>query len=565
MDTHARFRFGWLASVATVVCAALGVAPADGAAATASSRGLPHDADTRLVSSRAGISALGWSAATSGSTTVVGAPFTAAGGVPDVGAVEVFRAPSGAPSVTHQVAFLSITAAQADLFGYSVATSGDVIAVGAPLATAAGKNGAGAVYVYVRPPRGWGSAKVLPSATIISPAPAANAEFGLSIAMDDDSTLVVGDLSQGAVRVYSMPPGGWGQAVGTPASLTATSSGVGLGYSVAIDGDLIVAGSPLYQNGSYGGAGAAYVYVEPDSGGWVSTTESRLLTESNPVNGARLGTAGIAMYGQYIAVAATGISTGGGPVSRVDLFKAPPGGWAGATPLMQTAQITDPVPTQQFGDSLALTSNSLVVGAPLASDDGVEQSGMVDVFNEPAAGWTNTSTPTTRFIAASTHDFDHFGQAVTMLGSRLAVGAPDATPDGDLNAAAGQVDLFTPMQPPTLSKVAQSHRSWSRGSRLPALNPAKIPSGGTEFRFTVNEAATVQLGFERHRTHGYGGPTTLTVAAVKGANRLAFDGVLTAHHKLSVGHYRVIIRATNAAGDSSKTHTERFTVTKGGK
>ena len=87
------------------------------------------------------------------------------------------------------------------------------------------------------------------------------------------NTIVAGlrwaDSRTGAVYVFVKPPGGWGNTTET-AKLTASDRAVDddFGYSVAISGDTIVvaAGSPT-------AAGTAYVFVKP-AGGWADATET---------------------------------------------------------------------------------------------------------------------------------------------------------------------------------------------------------------------------------------------------------------------------------------------------
>ena len=98
--------------------------------------------------------------------------------------------------------------------------------------------------------------------------------FGLSLAIDGD-IMVVGarddntatNVDQGSVYVFVKPASGWTDATQT-AKLTASdgAAGDGLGRSVAIDGDTIVAGA-LYRS-------AAYVYRSRPAAG--STTTARM-------------------------------------------------------------------------------------------------------------------------------------------------------------------------------------------------------------------------------------------------------------------------------------------------
>ena len=78
--------------------------------------------------------------------------------------------------------------------------------------------------------------------------------------------------TQGAAYVFVMPTTGPWVSTTQTAELTASDgqSGDELGYSVAISGNTIVAGAPSRQVGGNDGQGAAYEYTEPSSG-WTTT------------------------------------------------------------------------------------------------------------------------------------------------------------------------------------------------------------------------------------------------------------------------------------------------------
>jgi hypothetical protein len=178
-------------------------------------------------------------------------------------------------------------AASNDEFGYSVATDGPTIVVGAPYAAAGGKQ-SGEAYVFTDT---YGSsASQLRETARLVPSDGRNGDrFGQSVAVSG-STIVVGapsagptdssggSLGQGAVYVFQRPSqGGWVNATQT-AELTASSlfNGAGLGSSVAVAGSTIVAGAPNAGSGT----GMAYLFEEP-SGGWPTTmTQTTILADT---------------------------------------------------------------------------------------------------------------------------------------------------------------------------------------------------------------------------------------------------------------------------------------------
>lgn len=95
-----------------------------------------------------------------------------------------------------------------------------------------------------------------------------------------------GNTDQGAVYVFVEPKGGWRSETET-AKLTASdgASEDGLGISVAVNRDVVVAGAYLANNF---GPGAVYVFVKP-RGGWASESQTAKLVSSDGAAGDALG------------------------------------------------------------------------------------------------------------------------------------------------------------------------------------------------------------------------------------------------------------------------------------
>jgi len=171
------------------------------------------------------------------------------------GSVYVFERPDGVTWVQTG----KITAPDAgcdDHFGVSLAVSGGLLFIGAPLDDDGGRD-AGAVYVYERVGGVWTMRLKFHAADAAS-----RAQFGFSLAARPDgaSTLVAvgspwaGPASRGTVYLTSYANG-----AATPVaqfSTSGTEQGGGLGFSVALDAGLLVAGAPTVGPTSH--TGAAY-------------------------------------------------------------------------------------------------------------------------------------------------------------------------------------------------------------------------------------------------------------------------------------------------------------------
>lgn len=136
---------------------------------------------------------------------------------------------------------------------------------------------------------------------------------------------------------------------------------------------------------------------------------------------------------------------------------------------------------------------------------------------------------------------------------------------------------------PAITKLAQSHRSWRRGSALAHLTAlaASRPPVGTTFRFRLDRAATVTLSFTRTspgrvvrgrcvavtKTNRHGKSCTRSAAAGRlsftahaGANRIAFAGRLSRRKRLATGPYLLGVTAALRGGPSSRPSSLRFSV-----
>jgi hypothetical protein len=189
----------------------------------------------------------GYSVAISGDTAVVGADGVSS----DTGAAYVF---TRSASVWSQQQKLTATdGAAGDQFGYSVALSGETAVVGA---YGVG-SGTGAAYVFTRSGTVWRQQQKL-TAT----GGAAGDLFGCSVALSGE-TAVVGaygvDTWTGAAYVFKRSGTVWSQQQ----KLTATGGAVGdwFGYSVALSGETAVVGSFWVDPAK----GAAYVFTRSGS------------------------------------------------------------------------------------------------------------------------------------------------------------------------------------------------------------------------------------------------------------------------------------------------------------
>ena len=222
--------------------------------------------------------ALGHAVAIEGTTVYAAAPGAEVDGDPAGGRIYIYEKPlTGWTNMGQDWQLAEGNSLNGEL-GAEISVSNGVLVAGAPSADF-GETDQGAAIVFERPPGGWTNDCCEKGILVVS-APGANEYFGGSVGIDGD-TIVVGAAledhgagiseDQGAVYVFEKPPTGWGatQFQTQTARLTASDPATDdqLGFRVEIEGNRIAAGANNDNVGSESNAGSVYVFEEP-GGGW---------------------------------------------------------------------------------------------------------------------------------------------------------------------------------------------------------------------------------------------------------------------------------------------------------
>ena len=191
---------------------------------------------------------------------------------------------------------------------------------------------AGSVYMFTKPDGGWMSTTTAAKLTMPDVNRHRRDRFGSSVALDG-STIVVGakggSVRQGAAYLFLKPEGGWVSSTSTAARLTGSDADEGdlFGISVALNGDTIVVGAS--EDGDEGSnSGSAYVFTKPDSG-WTTGTETAKLLGSVPGVGDLFGYS-VALDGDIILVGSNDEDAGGTKSVEAHLFDI--WDWTATTP-----------------------------------------------------------------------------------------------------------------------------------------------------------------------------------------------------------------------------------------
>ena len=370
----------------------------------------------------------------------------------------------------------------------------------------------GAAYVFFRSGATWSQEAYLKASNSDG-----NDRFGNSVAISDD-TIVVGATGEGssangvngdqgnnaaagagAAYVFLRNGTTWSQEAYLKASNP--DAGDAFGESVAISGDTLVVGAHLESsnangvNGTQGNnaaasAGAAYVFVRNGSA-W---SQQAYLKASNPDANDNFGRA-VAISGDTIVAgasqegsAADGVNGGSGAEGDNSAFRA---GAAyvfarSGSSWSQEAYLkaSNSAGGDSFGTSVAISGNTLVVGASAeASDaDGVNgdetdnsapTAGAAYVFARAGSTWSQRA-----YLKASNSDaVDRFGASVSIDAGTIVVGASGEASNGFSEAdnsltGAGAAYLFQ----------QDASGLWQQTGYLKAEN---VGNGGDQFGTSV--------------------------------------------------------------------------------
>lgn len=369
----------------------------------------------------------GGSVAIAEQTVVVSAANADINGNLGQGAAYIFEQDQGGINAWGQVTkLIAEDGDNSDLFGTSVAVSGQTVFVGARWADVGGSIKQGAAYVYGQNQGGagaWGQVT-----KVVAEDGSANDNFGWSMAASG-ATLVVGvgqadnegRVDQGAAYVFNQDQGGidaWGQFQKLAGAEGAADDEIG--FAVAISGQTAVVGAPFADVGAQVDRGVVYVF-DRDQGGLGVWGQVKKLTAADGVAGDLFGHA-VTIEGETIIVGAPGADVSGNiDQGAAYVFSLNEGG-LGAWGQLRKLTGDDGAANDSFGWSMAVDGANVVVGAPDASVDGIVEQGAAYIFGQNEGG-ANAWGQVRKLTADDGAAGDHFGNAVSIAEQTAVVGA----------------------------------------------------------------------------------------------------------------------------------------------
>lgn len=362
---------------------------------------------------------------------------------------------SNAFNWSQQAKLTSPDASYADEFGGSVSISGDWAMVssrrespGFPIPGGMQYHTyAGAVYVFKRTGTTWAYQQRL-TASDVQPFD----RFGNSVSIDGDYAIVGAPYEDPIVSGRPLSNGGAAYIFhrsGTTwieqAKLYRTAQstvGAYFGWSVDISGDTVIIGayrSTAQPNPwtTYNMAGTAYIYMRSGTNWYLQQKINALDRAPYDYFGYSVSIDGnYAIAGAYledpIVPASGGTQTNAGSAY---VFERSGTTWS------QVAKLFGPnaQPGDLFGNSVSISGNNTVVGAP-SNDQAGTSAGAAYVFTRVGGNWQLVQ----KLIASDAYTGDNLGYSVAIEGNRVIVGARREDPNGNLDAGCAYVFYLPP-------------------------------------------------------------------------------------------------------------------------
>lgn len=242
-------------------------------------------------------------------------------------------------------------------------------------------------------------------------------QFGYSVAISGD-TLVAGSIQdfiganvdQGSATVFTRSNNVWIERAALVASDGAARDA--FGFAVAIDGNTIAAGAFKADIGANEEQGAVYIFVRDGNGGW---TQQAKLAASDGDDGDAFGYS-VALDGDTLVIGAVGRDH--------NVFAAYGAAYVftrSGTTWTQQARLlhTDGWTSDNFGQDVAIDGNTLVVSTGAADVNSVQNQGAAWVYVRNGSTWMLQD----KITASDAAMFDEFGRSVDIDGNRILIGS----------------------------------------------------------------------------------------------------------------------------------------------
>lgn len=306
----------------------------------------------------------GYDVAIDGTTIVVGARMDDDMGL-NSGSAYVFEFDAHQQLWLNSAKLLDLdTGSEKDQFGHAVDIQGDTIVIGARLDDVGGNN-SGSMFIFERTSGGWVTdGRIVPADNIKGD------QFGYDVAIDGDVIVVgarkdnTGGIDSGSAYIYEKVGNNWVETAELLASNSRRNNW--LGFSVDVSGDTVAVGMPIRSNRFR--RGEVHIY-DRNTGGPDNWGETAILIDTNAEPELDQLGYSVAIDGDVVASGARRDDTIANGAGLVYVYGRDNGG-ANAWGLTDVVAASDPKAGDNLGRSVALDGTRLAMGAPLKDDAG---------------------------------------------------------------------------------------------------------------------------------------------------------------------------------------------------
>lgn len=144
--------------------------------------------------------------------------------------------------------------------------------------------------------------------------------------------------------------------------------------------------------------------------------------------------------------------------------------------MTQIATLSPPDDAYFFGASVAVSCDTIVIGAPWTEVNGIPKQGAVYVFVNPPKGWSNmTETAKLTGFHIDNNGENFVGSSVSIDGNTIVAGLPNSLPNSP-GLGFGEALIF---------EKPKSGWTNARENAVLYINPAAYPEFGLGFGFSV--------------------------------------------------------------------------------
>ncbi|MFC1605117.1 C10 family peptidase [Planctomycetota bacterium] len=336
--------------------------------------------------------------------------------------------------------------ARNDRFGTAVAMSGDYAIVGAY----GDDDNRGAAYIFKREGTSWIEQAKLRTPGFRQP----DDYFGYSVDINGDYAIVGAygsEMRRGAAYVFKRDVTSWTQRTELRSVNMATYDRFGI--TVSISGNYAIVGSPEDDSDTltshHRDWGSVSIF-ELDGETWI---QKEKLFASNGSEEVCFG-AVVSICGDY-AIVSSGSFYPSPSYGPVYIMKRDGITW--------TEQVILSSLERSFGNSVSISEDYAVIGAPYENNDNGDGSGSVYVYIREDASWEQQVILT----ASDGEPFDSFGRSLSINESCIIIGAPDDD-DHYMGRDSGSAYIFE-----------QDSEGWTQRAKLTALDAAYDDFFGT--------------------------------------------------------------------------------------